>query len=49
MIEFLDSLLSFPVEYDFLKYLVASVLVVIIVTSFYALVNSLIFACFHRR
>lgn len=46
---FINELITYPQELQFLFYIVASVILVICVTIFYNLVSSIIFACFHRR
>lgn len=48
MVEWLDNLLTFPVEYEFIKYLLLGVLVVISVSLAYGLITSMISSIFNR-
>lgn len=46
---FINELITYPQEFQFLFYLVASVILIITVVMFFNLICSTIFACFHRR
>ena len=49
IIDFLNSLISFPAEYQFLLFLIAGVIVIVSVVMFNGLIIGLISSLFNRR
>ena len=49
MLEWLDSLIVFPAEYLFIKYIVVGVLLVVCVSLAYGFMTSTFSAIFNRR
>lgn len=49
MLAWLDTLVQFPSDYDFLKYLVISVIIVVVLSLSYGLIISTFSAIFSRR